>query len=81
MVGLLLLMMIFKMGISRDGVDVSTSVADFGCLKRTGVEFVIVRGYRSIGAVDLNGIETFRKGKESGMEMGLYMFPCGGKSA
>ena len=68
------------------GIDVSTLVypKDFECLKNAGYEFLIVRGYRSIGSPDPNAIHTIANAREAGFKyVDVYMFPCPkcGKSA
>lgn len=61
------------------GVDVSTLVysTGFKCLKDDGYDFVIVRGYESIGKPDSDAIHTIANAREAGFEnIDVYMFPC-----
>lgn len=61
------------------GIDVSTLVysTGFKCLKDDGYDFVIVRGYESIGKPDSDAIHTIANAREAGFEnIDVYMFPC-----
>ena len=61
------------------GIDVSTLVysTGFKCLKNDGYDFLIVRGYRSIGKPDANAIHTIANARNAGFKyIDVYMFPC-----
>jgi hypothetical protein len=61
------------------GLDVSTLVdpKDFDCLKDAGYEFLIVRGYRSLGSPDPDAIHTIANARQAGFKyIDVYMFPC-----
>ncbi|CAM6002220.1 unnamed protein product [Sphagnum balticum] len=66
-----------------NGIDVASAVSTttFNCLKTNGNTFVIVRAYRSTGAIDANTVQTLRNAKSSGLATDIYMFPCRGKNA
>ena len=61
------------------GIDVSTLVypTGFKCLKGEGYDFLIVRGYESVGEPDSDAIHTIANAREAGFEyIDVYMFPC-----
>ena len=61
------------------GIDVSTLVYPdtFKCLKEQGYEFLIVRGYRSLGSPDPDAIHTIANAFQAGFKyVDVYMFPC-----
>ena len=61
------------------GIDVSSLVypKDFECLKNQGYDFLIVRGYRSVGSPDPNAIHTIANAREAGFKyIDVYLFPC-----
>ena len=61
------------------GIDVSSLVSssDFKCLKDDGYDFLIVRGYLSLGEPDSDAIHTIANAREAGFEyIDVYMFPC-----
>lgn len=61
------------------GIDVSTLVypKDFQCLKNDGYEFLIVRGYRSLGSPDPDAIHTIANARQAGFtNIDAYIFPC-----
>ena len=67
------------MGRATLGVDLSTLTTStaFKCLKNSGYEFVIVRGYQSYGQPDPNAIHTIANAREAGFKyIDVYMFPC-----
>lgn len=55
--------------------------ANFQCIKNAGYTFVILRGYRSPGAIDTNAVQSLTNAKAVGLATDIYMFPCRGKSA
>ena len=64
---------------ATNGIDVSTLVypEDFECLKNQGYEFLIVRGYRSVGSPDPNAIHTIANARQAGFKyIDVYLFPC-----
>ena len=59
------------------GVDVSSAVDVWSCLKSKGYDFAIVRGYQSFGAVDPNAARTIEHAKAAGIKfVDTYFFPC-----
>ena len=65
------------------GLDISDSmsVSTFQCFKTNGYQFVIIRGFRSYGAVDPYVISNINNAKSAGLIADIYMFPCRGKTA
>jgi hypothetical protein len=64
------------------GVDVSQRVTNWSCLKKTGFEFAITRGYLSYGAVDSHANANIKDAHAGGIKnIDIYMFPCRAKSA
>ena len=64
---------------ATEGIDVSTLVypKDFECLKNDGYDFLIVRGYRSLGSPDPDAIHTIANARQAGFKyIDVYMFPC-----
>lgn len=64
---------------ATQGIDVSTLVYPntFECLKNNGYEFLIVRGYRSVGSPDPDAIHTIANARQAGFKyIDVYMFPC-----
>ncbi|MET9677740.1 glycoside hydrolase family 25 protein [Streptomyces sp. NPDC006482] len=62
-----------------EGVEVSTlvSTSSFGAMRSNGVEFAIMRGYRSTGSVDPNLAATVANAWAAGMShVDVYQFPC-----
>ena len=69
----------FRLSDATKGIDVSTLVysSDFRCLKDSGYDFLIVRGYQSIGEPDTDAIHTIANARDAGFEyIDVYMFPC-----
>ena len=64
------------------GVDVSQlfSTATYQCMKNSGYNFAIIRGYCSYGGVDANIISNLHNARAAGLTTDIYMFPCRGKS-
>ncbi|KAL4463517.1 hypothetical protein ABPG72_014920 [Tetrahymena utriculariae] len=61
------------------GVDVSDPIDEdtFNCLiDNYGIEFVISRGYESIGQVDYDAIDTNLNARSAGLITDVYLFPC-----
>ena len=76
---LLLGLSILRLSDATKGIDVSSLAysSDFKCLKDDGYDFLIVRGYLSIGKPDSNAIHTIANAREGGFEyIDVYMFPC-----
>jgi hypothetical protein len=65
------------------GLDLAGSFtrANFQCIKNAGYSFVIIRGYRSPGALDPAATQSLTNAKAEGLATDMYMFPCRGKSA
>jgi GH25 family lysozyme M1 (1,4-beta-N-acetylmuramidase) len=65
------------------GVDVSQlfSQSTYQCMKSSGYNFAIIRGYCSFGGPDHNAVQSLRNAKGAGLITDIYMFPCRGKSA
>ena len=64
------------------GVDVSDLVNNWSCLKSSGYDFAIPRGYCSYGGVDSNINRNIANAHNAGIQfVDVYMFPCRGKSA
>ncbi|MER6394235.1 glycoside hydrolase family 25 protein [Streptomyces sp. NPDC001523] len=61
------------------GVELSRLVSDaaFGDMRSQGVEFVIARGYQSVGRVDPNLVANVASAWNAGMShVDVYQFPC-----
>jgi GH25 family lysozyme M1 (1,4-beta-N-acetylmuramidase) len=59
------------------GVDVSDYVDTFTCLRNSGYDFAIVRGYQSMGRVDPNAVSNIKNAHSAGfMYVDVYAFPC-----
>ena len=71
------LIILLPLAFGFSGVDVSSYVDTWSCLKSNGYEFAIVRGYQSFGAVDPNASKTIANAKAAGIEyVDTYFFPC-----
>ena len=67
---------------AKQGVDVSTLVTNWSCLKNAGYSFAVARAWQSFGAFDQNVLANIRNAKAAGItNVDVYMFPCRGKSA
>jgi len=69
----------FHLTDATKGIDVSTLVYSngFKCLKNEGYDFLIVRGYQSIGRPDSDAIHTIANARDAGFDyIDVYMFPC-----
>ena len=76
---LLLIISSFHVSEAVKGIDVSSLVypKDFECLKDQGYEFLIVRGYRSVGSPDPDAIHTIANARQAGFKyIDVYLFPC-----
>lgn len=58
------------------GVDLSSSSDSFDCMSDNGMQFAIVRGYMSYGAVDYNAVGTLINARDSNLITDVYHFPC-----
>ena len=62
------------------GVDVGApggqKLPDFNCVKASGRDFAIIRGYRSYGIVDANATVNIKNALAAGLEVDVYLFPC-----
>ena len=54
----LIIFIINRPAIAVIGVDLSQYFDDFECMANQGMEFAIMRGYRSYGVVDPNAQQT-----------------------
>lgn len=64
------------------GLDMSTLVKDWACLKNAGYTFAIPRSWYSYGALDMNAKANIANARAAGIaNVDVYMFPCRGKSA
>lgn len=65
------------------GLDMAgeKTTANFQCLKSAGFDFVVIRGYRSLGILDAAATQSLINAKSAGFATDIYMFPCRGKSA
>jgi len=61
------------------GADVSQAYGESAlkCLKNAGVSWLIVRAFRSTGAIDTNAVNTIKAAHSAGISnVDVYMFPC-----
>jgi GH25 family lysozyme M1 (1,4-beta-N-acetylmuramidase) len=69
---------------ASNGIDLSTltSVENFKCLiDNYGVNFMVMRGYRSYGAIDPNVRTVLQNAQDAGIYFtDVYLFPCRSKS-
>ena len=73
---------LIAVGYATIGGDVSdyTDYDTFACFKEHGWSFVIVRSYKSYGAIDTNAPKTLAAAKAAGITYrDVYHFPCMGK--
>jgi len=64
---------------SSKGVDISAllSSSSASCLKSSGYETIIPRGFRSTGVVDTNGCTSLKNAQAAGItHRDIYIFPC-----
>lgn len=82
---LIILYTLLPLALSTNGIDLSTltSTENFKCLAQThNVTFIVMRGYRSYGAVDPNVKTVLKAAQDAGIKQtDTYMFPCRNKSA
>ena len=58
------------------------SVSDLQCLKSTGIEFLIIRGWQKYGAMDIHAVDSLKRANQVGFEtIDTYLFPCRSMSA
>jgi len=77
MKGSLALLTLLPLTLAFSGVDVSSYVDTWNCLKSSGYDFAIIRGYQSFGAVDPNAAQTIANAKAAGIAyVDTYFFPC-----
>lgn len=73
---------LFAASQATKGVDVSTLVNNWSCLKSAGYNFAIPRAYCSFGGMDHNAVANINNARNAGIQyVDVYMFPCRGKSA
>ena len=53
---ILIILSLLDIGNAVKGIDLSDEFYGFDCVRDSGMEFAIVRGYKSYGAVDYNGL-------------------------
>jgi len=71
------LLALWPLALAFSGVDVSSPVDTWSCIKSSGYDFAIIRGYQSFGAVDPNAARTIANAKAAGIEyVDTYFFPC-----
>ena len=71
------LILLLPLTFGFSGVDVSSYVDTWSCIKSHGHEFAIIRGYQSFGAVDPNAARTIEAAKKAGIKsVDTYFFPC-----
>ena len=67
---------------ATNGVDLSSSFNNFGCLKSNGYSFVITRAMGSLGTFDSTSVGNINNARAAGIAyVDAYMFPCRGKTA
>ena len=78
----LLLAALFSATQATQGIDVSTLVSNWQCIKQAGYSFAIPRAWKSYGAFDSNALANVRNARAAGIPyVDVYMFPCRGQSA
>ena len=80
---LLLVCFIVNTSLCLLGLDMTgqKTTANFQCLKNSGFDFVVIRGFRSLGILDGNATQSLINAKSVGFITDIYMFPCRGKNA
>ncbi|TNV75744.1 hypothetical protein FGO68_gene141 [Halteria grandinella] len=80
---LLVVASILAIVISKRGADFGPdwannfSVQDLQCLKSTGIEFLIIRGWQKYGAMDNTTINAHANANKVGFDwVDTYLFPC-----
>lgn len=60
------------------GVDISAAASQsaFACMASNGVQFAIIRAYRSSGSPDPNAANSLYNAQAAGISADVYMFPC-----
>ncbi|TNV75692.1 hypothetical protein FGO68_gene162 [Halteria grandinella] len=84
----LIFLMIPFLAFAKFGIDFgpdsanSFSVSDLQCLRSTGIQFAIIRGWHSYGAFDQRLLTTLPNALKAGFpSIGVYLFPCRGMDA
>ena len=77
MTGGLLILALLPLSLGLSGVDVSSAVDAFTCLRSSGYDFAITRGYQSFGQVDPTAKQNIANAKGAGIQyVDVYLFPC-----
>jgi GH25 family lysozyme M1 (1,4-beta-N-acetylmuramidase) len=81
---LLLLPLLLPLALTSNGIDLSTLTTqqNFQCLvDNYGITFMVMRGYRSYGAIDPNVRANLQAAQDAGIFFtDVYLFPCATKS-
>ena len=72
----ILLALLIGVSLATKGFDLAGTSNAYSCLKADGHQFAIVRGYRSVGAIDTTAAANIEKAKAQGMYTDVYFFPC-----
>jgi hypothetical protein len=81
---ILLFSLLIKLAHSTIGIDTQylMSEATFKCLISEGVEFAIIRGWRSYGVLEEVAKQNIFNARRAGLKhIDIYMFPCTSQSA
>lgn len=72
-----------EIALGRKGADFGPdwannfSTSDLQCLKSTGIEYLIIRGWQKYGAMDVHAIESLARANAVGFSsIDTYLFPC-----
>jgi len=83
MIKLIILAISLEIALCRKGADFGPdwsnnfSTSDLECLKSTGIEWLIIRGWQKYGAMDIHAIETLARANAVGFSsVDTYLFPC-----
>jgi len=74
----IILFLVFPATLAVLGIDLSAGFNNFDCVRQSGYEFAIGRGYMSYGAVDYTGLQNLRNARAAGLIADAYFFPCKG---
>lgn len=70
-------LVLLPLTLAFSGIDVSAYVDTWSCIKSSGYDFAIIRGYQSFGVVDPNAARTIANAKAAGIAyVDTYFFPC-----
>ena len=73
----LIILSLLYLGCSHIGIDASSliSQSSFQCMKNSGMDFAVMRGYRSSGSVDPNACASLKNAQAAGLSTHTYIFP------